>query len=94
MRPPKFEIRAHHREAARRLGVQIRPSQVRGKKLDVFKGGNKVASIGQKGYWDFASYKALAPDIADARRMAYRKRHAEDRLRKGSAGYYAYYILW
>ena len=94
MRPPKFEIRSHHREAARRLGVQIKPSSVPGKKLDVFKGGQKVASIGAKGYWDYASYKALQPDIANDRRRAYRQRHADERLRRGTPGFYAYYILW
>ena len=94
MRAPKFEIRSHHREAARRLGVQIKPSQTRGKKLDVYKDGKKVASIGQKGYWDYASYRALQPGIADDRRRAYRQRHAEERTKKGTPGFYAYYILW
>ena len=94
MKPPRFEIRSHHREAARRLGVSIRASTVPGKKLDVFKNGQKVASIGAKGYWDYASYKALQPSIADDRRRAYRLRHAAEKSRPGTPGYYAYYILW
>jgi hypothetical protein len=56
MRAPKFEIRPHHRQQARRLGVMIAPSKLDGKKLDVFRNGKKIASIGAKGYWDYASY--------------------------------------
>jgi len=101
MQPPKFEIRAHHRQQARRLGYSIRPSATRGKKLDVYRNGIKLASIGAKGYWDYASYldaekRGLLPlGTADAKRKAYRARHADERLQgKTTPGYLAYYILW
>ena len=37
---------AKARENAKRLGVTITPSKVKNKKLDVFKDGKKIASIG------------------------------------------------
>jgi len=101
MRPPKFEIRSHHRQQARRLGVSIAPSKSKGKKLDVFKNGRKIASIGAKGYWDYASYlqkekEGKFPEgFAEQKRKAYRKRHSDERLQgKNTPGYLAYYILW
>ena len=101
MRAPKFEIRSHHKQQARRLGVSIAPSKTKGKKLDVFKNGKKVASIGAKGYWDYASYldaerKGKFPKgHADMKRKSYRARHSDERTQgKNTAGYLAYYILW
>ena len=95
-----FRIRKHNRDAAKRLGVTIKPSTVKGKKLDVFKKGKKVASIGAVGYMDYASYLAQeragkAPKrTAAKRRKAYKKRHAKDRMVRGSNGYYADQVLW
>lgn len=101
MRAPKFEIRPHHRQQARRLGVMIAPSKVDGKKLDVFKNGRKIASIGAKGYWDYASYLdaeksgKFPKGYAEEKRKAYRARHAKERTQgKNTPGYLAYYILW
>lgn len=101
MQAPKFQIHAHHRQQARRLGYTIAPSRTRGKKLDVFRNGQKLASIGAKGYWDYAAYldaekKGLLPlGTADAKRRAYRARHADERLQgRTTPGYLAYYILW
>ena len=47
-----YRIKTGQRDAARRLGVVIRPSTVKNKKLDVYKNGIKVASIGLVGYGD------------------------------------------
>jgi len=102
MRPPKFTIKSRHRTQARRLGYMIAPSKVKGKKLDVFdRNGNKVASIGAKGYWDYLSYleaeqKGKFPKgYAEDKRKQYRARHSKERLQaKDTAGYLAYYILW
>lgn len=102
MRPPKFIIRNHHRTQARRLGYTIAPSKVDGKKIDVFdKDGKKVASIGAKGYWDYASYldaeeKGRFPKgHAKMKRESYRARHQKEASQpKNTAGYLAYFILW
>ena len=102
MRPPKFTIKSRHKTQARRLGYMIAPSKVKGKKLDVFdRNGNKIASIGAKGYWDYLSYleaeqKGKFPKgYAEDKRKQYRARHSKERLQaKDTAGYLAYYILW
>ena len=44
---------------ARTLGVTIKPSSNPRKKIDVFKKGIKVASIGDPNYLDYPSYLKL-----------------------------------
>ena len=51
-----YRIKTGQREAAKRLGVVIRPSTSKNKKLDVFKNGFKVASIGDLRYKDYWEY--------------------------------------
>jgi hypothetical protein len=90
-----YTITAYSKEQAKKLGVKIAPSESKGKKIDVFKGGKKVASIGAIGYSDFPTYakeKGLA--YAKQRRTAYKQRHAKDLKVKDSPGYYANKILW
>jgi hypothetical protein len=99
LKPPKFQISDYHKRKAQRLGVSINYSKTPGKKLDIFKDGKKIASIGAKGYWDFISYlKAEAEGIykkgyADQRRRLYKIRHKKDNV-PGTPGYYALNILW
>ena len=95
-----YRIKAGQREAARRLGVVIRPSTVPGKKLDVLKNGIKIASIGAAGYMDYWTYvqdekRNRAPKgTAAQRRRLYKIRNADECAAKGSVGYYACKILW
>ena len=51
-----YKILPQQRAAAKKLGVTIRPSTVKGKKIDVYKGAVKVASIGARGYGDYWNY--------------------------------------
>ena len=83
-----YRITDYSRNQARKLGVSIRLSSNPKKKLDVYKNGVKVASIGAIGYSDFAS-----TGDKEQRRL-YRLRHAGEDKRVGSNGYYAWYILW
>ena len=76
------------RSKARAIGVTIRPSRAKNKKLDVYKDGRKVASIGDIRYEDFNTHKD--PE----RRRRYKIRHEKHRHIKGSASYYADKILW
>lgn len=76
------------RERAKRLGVTIKPSTRKYKKLDVFKDGEKIASIGDIRYSDFLQHED------EERRKRYKMRHEKDRHKKDSAGYYADKILW
>ena len=95
-----YRIKTGQREAARRLGVVIRPSTVKNKKLDVYKNGIKVASIGLVGYGDYWTYlqdekfNRAPKGTAAQRRRLYKIRHANECAAKGSVGYYACRILW
>ena len=44
-----YRIKKLQYKKAKALGVEIKPSTKKGKKIDVFKDGKKVASIGAKG---------------------------------------------
>lgn len=90
-----YEITSYSQEQAKRLGVMIKPSTNKKKKIDVFKDGDKIASIGAMGYGDYPTFmKTKGKEYADKKRQAYKKRHEKDRHVKGTNGYYADQILW
>lgn len=90
-----YQIKNYTRQKARELGVQVKPSIVKGKKIDVFKDGKKVASIGALGYKDYPTFKAdEGKAFAEKKRAAYKARHEKDRHKRGSAGFYADKLLW
>ena len=90
-----YRISSRTRSNAKKMGVTVKPSTRKGKKIDVYKNGKKVASIGAKGYNDYASFiKSKGKSYANRRRSAYKKRHSKDRSRRGTAGYYADKLLW
>ena len=76
------------------MGVEVRPSQSKGKKIDVFKNGKKVASVGALGYNDFTTFSRKSPSLAKERRRLYHIRHQKDEHVAGSPGYYAARLLW
>ena len=90
-----YQITNYTRQQAKKLGVQVKPSTNPKKKIDVYKNGEKVASVGGKGYMDYPSYiKANGKEYADERRRLYKIRHDADRKIRGSDGYYADKLLW
>lgn len=89
-----YKIKAGQIKAAKKLNVTIKPSQLKGKKIAVFKNGEKVADIGALGYSDYWTYYAADPFLAREKRKAYQARHNGEQKKIGSPGYYAWYILW
>jgi len=91
-----YEITQYTKTQAKKIGVTVKPSTLKGKKIDVFnKKGEKIASVGMLGYLDFPTYKKLIGiEYANYRRKLYKLRHEKDRHIKGSAGYYADKLLW
>lgn len=91
-----YTITNYTREQASKLGVIVKPSSVKGKKIDVFnKKGEKLASVGALGYNDYPTFiKKYGLEYANARRKAYKQRHESDRHVRGSAGWYADKLLW
>jgi hypothetical protein len=90
-----YKITAYSRKQAKKLGVTIKLSKNPSKKLDVFKNGKKVASIGSIGYFDYPTFMEKEGIYsASAHRRKYKIRHAKDMNVKGSAGFFAAHILW
>ncbi len=91
-----YRITNYSNERAKKLKVSIKPSKVKGKKIDVFDlKGNKLVSIGALGYGDYPTFIiSKGKTYADEKRRLYKIRHEKDRHIKGSAGYYADQILW
>lgn len=95
-----YEILPYSFRKAKELRVVIQPSSNILKKIDVFKNGKKVASIGSRGMNDYPTYLAkekkgyFKKGYASKRRKLYKERHEKDRHVVGSAGYYADKILW
>lgn len=84
-----YKITQYSYDQARRLGVIIKPSTNPKKKIDVFKNGVRVASIGAIGYSDYPT-----SGFDKIKRRLYRLRHAGEEKRIGSNGFYAWKILW
>jgi hypothetical protein len=91
-----YHITKYTYDQAKKLGVTVKPSTVKGKKIDVFnKKGEKLASVGALGYADYPTFMAtLGKEYADRRRKAYKMRHEKDRHVRGSAGFFADKLLW
>ena len=84
----KYKITKYSKDQAKKLGLVIKPSSNRSKKIDVFKDGKKIASIGAIGYKDYPTYmleekKGLHPKgYANKRRKLYKLRHQKTRNKK------------
>lgn len=95
-----YRIKRYTQTQAKKLGVIVKPSKLKGKKIDVFKGDKKVASIGALGMNDYPTYMELeskgkvSKGTAKERRRLYKIRHKKDRTKRGSAGFYADKLLW
>ena len=87
-----YEIKPYSFRQAAKLGVEIKPSKNKNKKIDVYKNDTKIASIGDKNYSDYPTYiQDKGKTYANERRKLYKSRHIKD---KGIAGRLANAILW
>ena len=90
-----YNITNYTKRQAKRLGVTVKPSTRKGKKIDVFKYGKKVASIGALGMGDFPTFKKeKGIEFAKKRQKAYKSRHQKTRTKVGTPSYYADQLLW
>jgi hypothetical protein len=90
-----YKITDYTFKQAKKLGVEVKPSTRKTKKIDVFKDGKKIASIGGLGYSDYPTYiLERGKEYATNRRRLYRIRHANNRTRKNTPGYWADKLLW
>ena len=86
-----YTIQPYTKKKAKQLGVSVFESTNPKKKIDVFKDNKKIASIGDKGYIDYATLLKTDKDKAEERRRLYHIRHQKD---SGLNGFYARELLW
>jgi hypothetical protein len=91
-----YKILPYTYKRAKKLGVTVKQSKNRTKKIDVFdKKGKLLASVGARGMFDYPTYmQKMGDKKAKERRRLYKIRHTKDRKIKGTAGYYADQLLW
>ena len=89
-----YKITKYSYDQAKKLGVEIKSSSNSKKKIDIFKNGVKIASIGARGYKDYGMYLVEKGEkYANERRRLYRIRHQSD-ISKGGNGLWALRLLW
>ena len=100
-----YKIKKLQLQKAKELGVIIKPSTNKNKKIDVYIGDKVVARIGAnismikgKPMNDYATYLTTDPSIAESRRINYIKRHSKepkiDNDGKFTKSFYSDEILW
>ena len=86
-----YPIKPFQLQQAKKIGVMIKPSSRGNYKLDVFKDGEYLTSIGDRRYRDYATYmEEKGKAYADERRRLYKLRHKNEGVR----GMLASTILW
>lgn len=95
-----YKISQYSYNQASRLKVEIEPSSRKNKKIDVYKDGEYVTSIGDIRYKDYPYYLheermgKYKKGTANRNKYLYWKRHAQDASVPDTAGFYAANILW
>ena len=90
-----YNITTYTKEKAKYLGVVVKPSNKKNKKIDVYKNNKLIASVGDINYYDYPNFiinKGI--EYANNKKRLYKIRHNKDRLIKGSKGFYADKLLW
>ena len=85
-----YSISHRTEQEARRLGVFVRPSRKHGKKIDVIRDGEVIASVGARGMGDYHVYlRTMGKEYAMERRRLYRARHRADQIKPNTPAYWA-----
>lgn len=88
-----YKILPYTFKKAKQLKVVVKLSRNPTKKIDVFRKGKLIASVGAIGYSDYPTYiKTHGIEFANRRRKLYKQRHTKDR--HSGAGYWADQLLW
>ena len=91
-----YKITLYSYKKAEENDLNIVPSKKKNKKIDVYKNGEYIASIGDKRFIDYSTYildKKYGKKYSDERRKLYYKRNNANIL-KYSADNLAKLILW
>ena len=88
-----YTIKKYSYDQAKKLGVTIKPSESKNKKIDVYKDNNFICSIGDSRYNDYPTFLEIDKDLALEKRRLYHIRHRKDNI-IGTRGLYSLKILW
>ena len=90
-----YKITNYTYKQSRKFGVKVKPSKNKTKKIDIYKNGDKIASVGANGMNDYPTYmQKMGTKYAKSRRRLYKMRHEKDRHVKWSNGWFADKLLW
>jgi hypothetical protein len=90
-----YAILPYTQRQARRIGVEVRPSKKKDKKIDVYRGGRLIASVGARGYPDYPHYlRSHSKEYANERRELYKTRHSPHREKEWTPSWLADQLLW
>ena len=70
-----YTIQPYTQERAKQIGVTVRPSLKKNKKIDVYKDDVFLNSIGDRRYKDYPTFLLESKQLAESRRRAYHTRH-------------------
>ena len=88
-----YEIKNYSYKKADELSLQIKPSTKKNKKIDVYKDGDYLTSIGSSKYKDYPTFvEENGKEFAEKRKRLYHLRHKKDL--KHFRGFLSMYILW
>ena len=90
-----YTITDYTLQRAKQMKVTVRLSQKKNKKIDVFKNGVRIATIGDSRYKDFPTYVIEnGIEFANNRKMLYYMRNKKNIEKINSNGFYAAKLLW
>lgn len=95
-----YPINAEIKRRAKAMGITVKASKNKDKKLDAYKDNVFQNSFGAKGYKDYHLYKKEdGVSVANQKRKQYKQRHEKDRhvkYRNGklTSGWLADKLLW
>lgn len=86
-----YVITPYTLERAKKVGLEVKPSEKKNKKIDVYYEGEFLHSIGDKRYKDYPTYlQEEGKEKAKERRRLYHLRHTKKTLGEVLARY----LLW
>ena len=88
-----YKIQPYSYQKAKSLGLTIKLSKKKNKKIDVYKDGHYLYSIGFLGFGDFPTFAQYDLDYALERRRLYHLRHRKDNV-YGTKGWATLNLLW
>jgi hypothetical protein len=72
-----YDIAPYTFKKAKLLGVTVKVSERKHKKIDVYKNGTRIATIGDTRYPDYAHLRETNPPLAEDTRRLYHLRHTQ-----------------